>query len=443
MAERVPYSGTGKAFFRLAVALLALSAGLAQADGPGKTIAVYGDAAVAKTPTPGWSFLWNASGPVGEAKGYSPLSYSEKARAYGVLDEKGDVKPDAPSHGISRDFHFLDVSALRDKEGVARCYIASYTLAEDPAGEVWINNGNLRNKSFADGTVLQIYVNDELKTQLLCKQDSLATLFQHNLGRLKKGDAIRVVIGPGEKARQGGGRLFYTIEEYPAGEKPAAPIAILTPSPEVPNPQLGADGKIDAIYAEKHKAQCEALLARNSELVFLGDSLTARWPAEMLEEKYGAFRPVNLGIGGDWIHHALWRVQNGPLDKIHPKVIVLLIGANNITSATPDEIVQGTATLLKAIQEKAPGSKILLLGIPQRGESIKEAVNEKIRQTNAKFPVLADNQRVFYLDISDRLVEPDGSISREIMPDKIHVAPPGFVRMMDAMMPTLDKLLQP
>ena len=439
-APRRSCSATGKIVFR--IALLVLSGTIAHAGGPGKTLAVYGDAAVAKTPTPGWSFLWNASGKVGDSKGYSPLSYGETARAYGVMDENGALKTDAPSHKIAIDNSVLDISAMRDKEGIARFYIASFTLAEDPAGEVWINNGNLRNQAFREGTALEIYVNDELKSQSLCKQDRFATVFQENLGRLKKGDAIRIAIGPGEKSRQGGGRLFFMIEEYPAGEKPAAPIHILTPPVTGANPKLGADGKIEAGYAAKHQAQCEALLANNPELVFIGDSITARWPAELLQEKFGAFRPANLGIGGDWFQNVLWRVQNGVLDKIHPKVIVLLIGTNNITAGlTPDEVAEGIASLLKAIQEKAPASKILLLGILPRGESIKEENNEKIRQTNAKLALLADNKRVFYLDVGDKLVEPDGSISREIMPDKIHVAGPGYIRWIDAMKPTLDQLL--
>jgi lysophospholipase L1-like esterase len=440
--KSAPCSATGKIVFRFSVALLVLSGTIAHADGQGKILAIYGDAAVAKTPTPGWSFLWNASGKVGDSKGYSPLSYVEKARAYGVVDENGTLKPDAPSHNISRDFFFLDISAMRDKEGIARFYIASYTLAEDPTGEVWINNGNMRNKSFAEGTALEIYVNDELKSQSLCKQDRFATVFQENLGRLKKGDAIRVAVGPGEKSPQGGGRLFFTIEEYPAGEKPAAPIPILTPPLNTVNPQLGADGKIGAGYAAKHQAQCETLLANKSELVFIGDSITARWPAELLQEKFGAFRPANLGMGGDGIQNVLWRLQNGVLDQIHPKVIVLLIGTNNITiGLTPDQIAEGIASLLKAIHEKAPASKILLLGILPRGESIQEANNEKIRQTNSKLASLADNTRIFYLDVGDKLVEPDGSISREIMPDKLHVAAPGYTRWMDAMKPALDKLL--
>jgi lysophospholipase L1-like esterase len=460
MTKLASYSATGKAISRFAAALIVISGSIAHADGPGKTLAVYGDAAVAKTPTPGWSFLWNASGKVGDAKGYSPLTYVEKAKTstarprrwYGVMDENGALKPDAPSHEINIDNSALDISAMRDKDGIARFYIASYTLAENPAGEVWINNGNLRNQAFPEGTALQIYVNDELKSQSLCKQGRFATVFQENLGRLKKGDAIRVAIGPSEKSLKGGGRLLYTIEEYPAGEKPAAPIPIITPPLDAVIPQLGVDGKIkgnrvDADgkiivlgYAEKHQAQCKDLLANNPELVFIGDSHTARWPAELLQEKFEAFRPANLGIGGDGIQNVLWRLQNGVLDQIHPKVIVLLIGANNITIFTPDQIAEGIATVLKAIQEKAPSSKILLLGILPNREWIKGLNNEKIRQTNANLALLADNKRIFYLEFGDKLVEPDGSITREIMPD-IHLALPGYTRWMDTMKPTLDKLL--
>ena len=427
---------------RFAVPLVVLSVTIVHAGGNGKTLAVYAEAAAKKTPPPGWSFLWNAAGKMGDSNGYAPLDYVEKSTAYGVINESGELEPGAPSHTISRDDRFFDISAMRDKEGIPRFYIASYTLGEDPAGEIWITNGNLRNRSFPDGTTLEIYVNDELKSHSILKQDRFAAVFQENLGPLKKGDAIRVAVGPGENSRQGGGRLFFTIEEYPAGEKPAPPINILSPPVNGMNPQQLGDGKIDPVYAAKHQAQCEALLAADSELVFIGDSITSRWPAELLQEEFGAFRPVNLGIGGDWLQNVRWRVENGVLHKVHPKALVLLIGTNNISAnLTPDEIAQGIDSLLKAIHAKVPACDILLLGILPRGESIEDSVNETIRQTNAKLALLADNKRVFYLDVGSKLVEPDGSISSEIMPDKLHVAGPGYIRWMEAMKPTLDRLL--
>jgi lysophospholipase L1-like esterase len=404
-------------------------------------IAVYGDAATATKPPPGWSFQWNARGNLGDSAGYAPLSYDEKAKAYGVRDASGALRSDAPGHTISRGIGYLDVSAMRDKDGAARYYIASYKLSADSVGEVWINHGNLR-LPLSYGTDLQVYVNDQLKAQLLIKKDRFAQVFQFNLGRLRKDDVIHVAIGPAANSPKSAGQLFYVIEDCPTGQKPAEPVNIISPALHASSPQFGADGKIGAAYAEKHKAQSEAVVATRPELVFIGDSITARWPQEVLEARFGKHRPLNLGIGGDWIQNVLWRVQNGTLDKVAPKVVVLLIGTNNLTAGfTPDELTADIGALLKAIQSKTAKTKILLLGILPRGASIKDEINGAIRQTNAKLATLADQKQVFYLDVGDKLIEPDGSISPAVMPDKLHVAGPGYTRWMEAMGPTLDKLL--
>ena len=405
-------------------------------------IAVYGDAAIAATPPPGWRFQWNARGNLGQSAGYDSLSYDAGARAYGVKDVSGALRIDAPSHTVSRGIGYLDISTMRDNAGVARCYVASYKLNGDPAGDVWINHGNLRTP-FPEGTDLQVYVNDEPKANALIKNDrKFAEVFQFNLGHLKKGDVIHVALGPAAAARKGGGRLFYVIEDCPAGAKPAEPAHILSPVPHASTPQFGADGRIGAAYAEKHQAQCAAVAASRPELVFIGDSITARWPQEILEERFPKQRPVNLGIGGDWIQNVLWRVQNGALEKAAPKVVVLLIGINNLTAGfTPDEVTQDVAELLKTLHYKTPASRVLLLGILPRGPSINDEPNGRIRQTNVLLANLADQKQVFFLDVGSGLVERDGAILKEVMPDRLHVAGPGYTRWMEAMGPVLDHLL--
>ena len=101
-------------------------------------VAVYADAAKEPIPPLGWSFEWNAQGPIGKAANYEPLSYNENARAYGVRDSAGELRPDAPRHTLAQ-----DVFALCDKDEVGRCYIASYKLSADSSGDIWINHGNL------------------------------------------------------------------------------------------------------------------------------------------------------------------------------------------------------------------------------------------------------------------------------------------------------------
>lgn len=407
------------------------------AAGEGKVLAVFGDAAAATVLPPGWTFLWNATGEMGDSKRYAPLAYEAKTKTYGVLDDKGAASITHPRATAN-----YDVSSFRDSSGVARYFIATFTLAEDSAGEVWIHNGNLRNKSFAGGITLEMYVNDELKSKTLIPMDRFGATFQKNLGRLRKGDAVRVAVGPGDKSRQGGGKFYFTIEDYAVGKSPAPPLNFVSPAIDSAVPQFGPDGNILPSYATKHQGQCEAVRSMKPELVFIGDSITARWPQEVLEQRFGKFRPVNLGAAGDWIQNVRWRVEHGALDQAQPKVIVLLIGTNNITAGfTPDEITQGIRLLLAAIHDKTPNSKILLEGILPRGSTIQDATNETIRLINSKLSALADGKKVFYLDVGNRLVEPDSSISPQVMPDKLHVAGPGYTRWMEAMGPTLDKLL--
>jgi len=424
-------------FFSPTITLFILSLASVCAAGDGKVIAVFGDAAAATVLPPGWTFLWNATGEIGNSKGYAPLAYEAKTKTYGVLDDQGTASIDQP--GCTQTF---DVSARRDSSSVARYFIATFTLAADSAGEVWIHNGNLRNKSFTGGNTLELYVNDELKSKTLIPMDRFGRTFQKKLGRLRKGDAVRVAVGPGEKSSKAGGRLYFTIEDHAVGKPPAAPVNIVSPAIDSAVPQFGYDGNILPSFATKHQGQCEAVQSLKPELVFIGDSITTRWPQEVLEQRFGKFRPVNLGVGGDSIQNVHWRIRHGALDGAQPKVIVLLIGTNNITGGfTPDEITQGIRLLLAAIHDKAPDSKILLQGILPRGDSIKDAINESIRLINSKLSALADGKKVFYLDVGDKLIEPDGSISPAVMPDKLHVAGPGYTRWMEALGPTLDKLL--
>ena len=43
---------------------------------------------------------------------------------------------------------------------------------------------------------------------------------------------------------------------------------------------------------------------------------------------------MNLGIGGDRTQHVLWRLDNGNIDGIKPKLAVLMIGTNNSAART-------------------------------------------------------------------------------------------------------------
>lgn len=81
-------------------------------------------------------------------------------------------------------------------------------------------------------------------------------------------------------------------------------------------------------YLGIHQAILEKEKRDPPGVLFLGDSITDFWRWEW--ERFATFHPCNAGIAWDQIQHVLWRVQNGELDGIHPRVIVLEIGTNNL-----------------------------------------------------------------------------------------------------------------
>ena len=188
-----------------------------------------------------------------------------------------------------------------------------------------------------------------------------------------------------------------------------------------------------------------AKLGTNIDLAFVGDSITRRWRGEGNKEvwgKYwGSYRAVNMGIGGDQTQNVLWRLQNGQLDGYQARVFVVMIGTNNCwgRKTVPEDVAAGIKSIIDLIQTKQPKAKILLLSIlpvgekPNPGRTSREAVNTLI----SKF----SGGPVEYMDISAKFLEPDGTISKEVMPDSLHLAPKGYEIWSEAIQDKVKALL--
>lgn len=163
------------------------------------------------------------------------------------------------------------------------------------------------------------------------------------------------------------------------------------------------------------------------DLVFVGDSITARWRgSESWTKHWGGYNAINMGIGGDQTQHALWRLQNGDLDGYKAKMFVVLIGTNNMWAkdADPANAAAGVKAVLDLIQSKQPQAKILLLSILPNGEKPNPG-REKRMEVNKLISKFAGGN-VEYMDISAKFLEADGTISKEVMHDHLHLAPKGF-----------------
>jgi beta-glucosidase len=163
------------------------------------------------------------------------------------------------------------------------------------------------------------------------------------------------------------------------------------------------------------------------DVAFVGDSITARWRgSESWEKHWGRFKAVNMGIGGDQTQNVLWRLHNGDLEGYKAKLFVVMIGTNNLWSrdAVPADAAAGVKAVIDLIKSKQPQAKILLMSILPNGEKPNPG-REKRAEVNKLIAKFAGGS-VEYVDIWEKYLERDETISKEVMHDFLHLAPKGY-----------------
>lgn len=214
----------------------------------------------------------------------------------------------------------------------------------------------------------------------------------------------------------------------------------------------------DGGWVNRHESFNAISKKGEAELVFLGDSITQGWEGKgkaTWEKFYATRKAANFGIGGDRTEHVLWRLDNGNFDGLKPKLIVLMIGTNNtghvnrpqkelngaIYTCSAEQTAEGVKQILERLEKKAPQAKVLLLGIFPRGEKPADAMRQQNEKTNALIAKYADGKRVHYLDIGKTFLQEDGTLTREIMPDLLHLSDKGYDLWAEAIEPQVKTLL--
>ena len=159
-------------------------------------------------------------------------------------------------------------------------------------------------------------------------------------------------------------------------------------------------------------------------------------------KSYVDMKPANFGIGGDRTQHVLWRIDNGELDGISPKVLVLMIGTNNVGDNSAQEIAKADMKIVDQIHQKLPQTKVLLLAIFPRDADATSPRRQKIEQINKELAKLEDGKLTRFLNINDKFLTSDGVLSKEIMPDLLHPNEKGYQIWADAMQPLLDEMMK-
>jgi lysophospholipase L1-like esterase len=196
----------------------------------------------------------------------------------------------------------------------------------------------------------------------------------------------------------------------------------------------------------RHQRFLERAKKGDVEVLFLGDSITQGWEGsgkEAWKKHYEPLKAANFGIGGDRTQHVLWRITEGKeLEGITPKAAVLMIGTNNMGSNSAEQIADGVRAIVAELRHQKPHMKVLVLGIFPRNPKASDPVRGKIKEVNQSIAKLDDGKNVKYLDIGDKFLEPDGSLTKETMPDYLHLSKKGYQIWADAVGPTLDGMLK-
>jgi len=198
-------------------------------------------------------------------------------------------------------------------------------------------------------------------------------------------------------------------------------------------------------WRERDRAKTRQAKNRDAKLVFIGDSITQGWETtgkEVWQNYYADRDPFNLGFSGDRTEHVIWRLTHGNLGKLKPQVAVVMIGTNNTghLDQDPDQVAAGIERILEILQRRLPETKIVLHGVFPRGEDPYDRKRLNNLAINNRIQRYADGKRIHYLEIGDQFIQEDGTISKKIMPDYLHLSPAGYELWARALEPKLKAL---
>jgi beta-glucosidase len=206
-------------------------------------------------------------------------------------------------------------------------------------------------------------------------------------------------------------------------------LSAMTPQIPLHVATTPADRLAEPWWSDRHKA---ALNIKSCDIAFLGDSITQGWEStgKATWDKYWApLNAANFGFSGDRTEHVLWRLNNGELIPTKPKLIVILIGTNNVGhgSSNASQTNDGVRLIVKTLRDKLPQTKILLLGILPRGAQANDPMRLAVADATQQFKSVADGKMVRFLDIGKPFMNFDGSLRQPLMPDFLHLTDEGYV----------------
>jgi lysophospholipase L1-like esterase len=214
-----------------------------------------------------------------------------------------------------------------------------------------------------------------------------------------------------------------------------------------------AQERRDANSRAAHEQLIEKAKTGRIDVYFIGDSITRRWGAtdypQFLahwKESFHGWNAANFGWGGDTAENVLWRLQHGELDGVNPRVVVIQVGANNLARPPLNEerksaFERSCSAIIETCRKKAPDAVIYQFGVFPRNDV--DLSLAEVREINARLKKLAEEQKVHFVELTDKLIGDDSKLKKGVTVDGLHLSLKGYQIWADALTPILEKELGP
>lgn len=204
-----------------------------------------------------------------------------------------------------------------------------------------------------------------------------------------------------------------------------------------PVPRTDWVEKVAALFAESRRK------AAQIEVILDGDSITAGFRKEWAKH-FPKVKAFNFAMIGDRTQHLLWRLSQGQLEGLRPKVVVLLIGTNNLgLSESVADTVEGIRAVVAEYRRQCPEAVLILQGLFPRGRGPGTPFLPKVKAVNEAISTLHDGKNVFYVDFGARFLTAEGEVDAVLLPDYLHPKEKGYTVWAEALRPVLARVLEP
>ncbi|XP_068097604.1 platelet-activating factor acetylhydrolase IB subunit alpha1 [Hyperolius riggenbachi] len=211
------------------------------------------------------------------------------------------------------------------------------------------------------------------------------------------------------------------------------PAAIPTPLPDVQG-----DGR----WLSVHNHFITSSKDKEPEVVFIGDAMVQLLHQfEIWRELFSPLHVLNFGGLGEGTQHVLWRMVNGELDNIKPKIIVLWVGTFNHGNSA-EQIAGGIQAIVRCLQQRQPQAKVLVMGLLPRGKNPNHLRDRNKKVNELLVDAMPSMPNAMFLDVDPGFVHSDGTISHNDMYDYLHLSRHGYARISQPLHKALLQLLE-